>query len=111
MTKMPNANAAVADGRMYDLIKACDSGLTAILVPPSSRADFANRLRIFPPALITYAAKEYQGWIASGLYGSWNELEQGMPYTARRAASMRFSPVSWSILWAGLNPRASPVNW
>jgi hypothetical protein len=92
---MPSANAAVVDGRMYDLTKACDSGLTAILVPPSSHLDFANRLCIFParlgcnpirppaswrrkPALITYATKEYQGWIASGLYGSWNDLEQGM---------------------------------
>jgi hypothetical protein len=95
---MPSANAAVADGRMYDLPKACDSGLTAILVPPSSRLDFANRLCIFAsfrrgwaatqfgppaswrrrPALITYAAKEYEGWIGSGLYGSWNDLEQGM---------------------------------
>ena len=30
------------------------------------------------PRWITYAATECQGWIASGLYGSWEDLEAGM---------------------------------
>ncbi|HJU19879.1 MAG TPA: LLM class flavin-dependent oxidoreductase [Stellaceae bacterium] len=30
------------------------------------------------PRWIAYAARECQGWIASGLYGSWEDLEAGM---------------------------------
>ena len=30
------------------------------------------------PRWITYAAKQCQGWIASGLYSSWEDLENGM---------------------------------
>ena len=30
------------------------------------------------PRWINYAAKQCQGWIASGLYGSWEDLENGM---------------------------------
>ena len=30
------------------------------------------------PRWITYAAKQCQGWIASGLYSSWEDLETGM---------------------------------
>ena len=30
------------------------------------------------PRWITYAAKQCQGWIASGLYSSWEDLESGM---------------------------------
>jgi alkanesulfonate monooxygenase SsuD/methylene tetrahydromethanopterin reductase-like flavin-dependent oxidoreductase (luciferase family) len=30
------------------------------------------------PRWIAYAAKQCQGWIASGLYGSWEDLENGM---------------------------------
>jgi alkanesulfonate monooxygenase SsuD/methylene tetrahydromethanopterin reductase-like flavin-dependent oxidoreductase (luciferase family) len=30
------------------------------------------------PRWITYAAKQCQGWIASGLYSSWEDLERGM---------------------------------
>ena len=30
------------------------------------------------PRWITYAARQCQGWIASGLYSSWEDLENGM---------------------------------
>src|SRR5262249_22396538 len=30
------------------------------------------------PRWITYAAKQCQGWVASGLYSSWEDLENGM---------------------------------
>jgi alkanesulfonate monooxygenase SsuD/methylene tetrahydromethanopterin reductase-like flavin-dependent oxidoreductase (luciferase family) len=30
------------------------------------------------PRWINYAAKQCQGWIASGLYSSWEDLENGM---------------------------------
>src|SRR5260370_32581918 len=31
------------------------------------------------PRWIAYAAKQCQGWVASGLYSSWEDLENGMP--------------------------------
>jgi hypothetical protein len=34
--------------------------------------------RLAQPRWISYAAKQCQGWIASGLYSSWEDLENGM---------------------------------
>ena len=34
--------------------------------------------RLANPRWISYAAKQCQGWVASGLYSSWEDLENGM---------------------------------
>jgi alkanesulfonate monooxygenase SsuD/methylene tetrahydromethanopterin reductase-like flavin-dependent oxidoreductase (luciferase family) len=60
------------------------------------------------PRWIAYAAKQCQGWVASGLYSSWEDLENGMRLYREAGGTTPSSPMWLSIFAIGPNQGASP---